>query len=70
MKSEQALSALKAELSRTAVDGRVALSERKIAELKSAFRDDQVVQADDQVPSFELPDANGGFISGQLVPIS
>ncbi|KPH77495.1 peroxiredoxin-like family protein [Bosea vaviloviae] len=59
MALEQDLTAFQAEFARTAPEGRVALYEAKIEELRAAFAQEQAIGVGDEAPSFALPGVDG-----------
>jgi peroxiredoxin len=60
---QQTLTAFKEEFARTAPEGRVALYESKIAELRASSLFDGAVRAGERVPDFHLPGAKGTSVS-------
>jgi peroxiredoxin len=59
MTLEEKLAEYKAQFARTAPDGRVALYESKIADMRRLFPVDRAVRQGDAAPDFSLPDALG-----------
>ncbi|TCR79608.1 peroxiredoxin-like family protein [Rhizobium sp. BK376] len=62
---QQTLTAFKEEFARTAPEGRVALYESKIAELRASSFFDGAVRIGERVPDFRLSGAKGNFVSLQ-----
>jgi len=60
---EQQLAAFKAEFARTALAGRPALYEAKIAELRASLAMEAAIGVDDRASDFALPDAHGKMLS-------
>lgn len=60
---QQTLTAFKEEFARTAPDGRVALYESKIAELRASSLFDGAIRTGESVPDFRLPNAKGNSVS-------
>lgn len=60
---QQTLTAFKEEFARTAPEGRVALYESKIAELRASSLFDGAIRTGESVPDFRLRDAKGNFVS-------
>jgi peroxiredoxin len=60
---QQTLTAFKEEFARTAPEGRVALYESKIAELRASSLFDGAIRTGERVPDFRLPSAKGKSVS-------
>ncbi len=56
---EQELAAFRANFKRTAPEGRVALYEAKIEELRASFARDEAIAVGDKAPGFDLPGVDG-----------
>ncbi|MBN9458160.1 MAG: AhpC/TSA family protein [Bosea sp.] len=59
MALKQQLEAFRAEFARTAPEGRVALYEAKIEELRASFAEDKAIGVGDRAPGFALPGIAG-----------
>lgn len=59
MALEQELAAFQAEFARTAPEGRVALYEAKIEDLRATFAQEQAIGVGDKAPDFALPGVDG-----------
>lgn len=59
---EQELAAFRADFIRTAPQGRVALYEAKIEELRISFARDRAIGVGDEAPGFDLPGINGSRV--------
>lgn len=62
MSLEQDLAAFRADFMRTAPEGRAALYEAKIEELRASFAQDKAIGVGDQAPGFDLPGINGSRV--------
>jgi hypothetical protein len=56
---EQELAAFRADFARTAPEGRTALYEAKIEELRPSFARDGAIGVGDKAPGFDLPGIDG-----------
>lgn len=56
---EQELAAFRADFARTAPEGRAALYEAKIEELRTSFAQDEAIGVGDKAPGFDLPGIDG-----------
>lgn len=62
MSLEQDLAAFRADFMRTAPEGRAALYETKIEELRASFAQDKAIGGGDEAPGFDLPGINGSRV--------
>ena len=62
MSLEQDLAAFRADFMRTAPEGRAALYEAKIEELRASFAQDKAIGVGDQAPGFDLPGIKGSRV--------
>lgn len=63
----QQLADFRAEFAKSAPEGRVALYEAKIEELRSSFSQEQSIKLNDMAPDFTLPSASGPVVSLSVV---